>query len=355
MHQQGKQRIATPLIAKWAIGLVAGTLIIALTSPWFVRSYLPDDFCAERKSFVPVSGDYRWRSEGYATTKIGPYGMPGRTELRPKSDDVMRIALWGDSQAEGVCVRDNEKLFAQIQRSANYPVEVLPLARSGQSAVDWLSQMPVVEQELQVDAHLMLIVDLPDLSTVDLASHQPDSVQSNSKIAANLPAFVIQAGRYLLHDSDGYRRHLRFSVGPENAATDSSLSLRESRPLRAGEGRAETSWKSDLHEIRCASELPILIAYAPKSPSISSGIVQWDNPHVEEFHGMRQAAEEAGITVIDTTSALRESARAGHWPHGFHNGQFGTGHLNTIGNEVIAAEIANGLSRLTSATQDERP
>lgn len=353
MHQQGKQRIAAPLIAKWAIGWVAGTLIIALTSPWFVRSYLPEDFCAERKSFVPVSNDYRWRSEGYATTTIGPYGMPGRTELRPKSDDVMRVALWGDSQAEGVCVRDKEKLFAQIQQSANFPIEVLPLARSGQSAVDWLSQMPVVEQELQVDAHLMLIVDLPDLSTVALDSHQVDAVQTNSKIAANIPAFVIQAGRHLLYDSDDNRRHLRFSIGPESPFCCVF-------PPGLTEGDSEQKdwqdvWKSDLHEIRRASELPIMIAYAPKSPSISGGIVRWDNPHAEEFHGMRQTAQEAGIAVIDTTSVLQESARAGNWPHGFHNGQIGAGHLNAIGNEVIAAEIADSLSGLTSANEDGRP
>ena len=114
------------LIIRWIGGSLVGTLIIALTSPLFVRSYLP-------LQLDPVRGVYtmtperlfRWRSEGYADTHIGPQGMPGRRSL-PNDDRKLRVALWGDSQAEGVCVDDGQKLFAQMEQIKPTALSVLP-------------------------------------------------------------------------------------------------------------------------------------------------------------------------------------------------------------------------------------
>ena len=89
------------LVITWVLGAVIGTLLVGVTSPLFVRSYVPLQADRVRNVWtLPPNHTYRWRSEGYADTRIGPHGMPGRTSLAgPKSSHV-RVALWGDSQAE---------------------------------------------------------------------------------------------------------------------------------------------------------------------------------------------------------------------------------------------------------------
>ena len=105
------------LLCRWAVGIALGTGLIAVSSPLFVRSYLPLNADPVRGIWTLPSGtEYRWRSEGYANTSIGPHGMPGKKVLQSQarskpsevhgfqSDSVdpnaaVRIALWGDSQA----------------------------------------------------------------------------------------------------------------------------------------------------------------------------------------------------------------------------------------------------------------
>ena len=123
-------------------------------------------------------------------------GDAGKTSIRPDQEQT-RVALWGDSQAEGVCVNDAQKIFAQAQQLSQGEIEVFPLTRSGEDVADWLTQFPAVEKELNIDVHVLLIVDLPDLLTTSEVPVPPptqaDTAQANAAIAAKLPAFVIQA------------------------------------------------------------------------------------------------------------------------------------------------------------------
>ncbi len=333
------------LVVKWFAGLLLGTLIIAVTSPLFVRSYLPQDLDPVRECYVPVSGrDYRWRSEGYATTAIGEHGMPGRRQVPPTDPGSARVALWGDSQAEGVCVSDQEKLFAQLQRAAaadGKPMTVLPFARSGENASHWLTQMPSVEDRLEIDVHVWVIVDLPDLlAAANAPLHSPmyeQRIRSQSKIAAIVPAFLIQAARHLLTDEEGNQRRLRFSVGPAKREQPDK-SLEEAVDWNA-------VWQTTMKTIRDVSDRPIVIGYAPRSPHISGGKIVLHDSQDEQFVYLERAAVAAGLLVVDTRDALADAARDGRWPHGFHNGQIGDGHLNAVGNQVIAEMLSKAVFR----------
>lgn len=335
---------AKRLIVSWSVGLVLGTLLIAVTSPLFVRSYLPQQFDAVRNTYVPVSGEkYRWRSEGYAVTQIGQHGMPGRSEVSAKESGTIRLALWGDSQAEGVCVADHQKLFAQIERAAEasgQAIEVLPLARSGDDASHWLTQIPSVEKQLSIDAHLMVIVELTDLLAAGLAPLPPENdgtIKSQSKLAATLPAFLIQAARHLLTDQTGNRRKLRFSVGTVETERD------DVAPAEITDADADAMWQRTIQAVQRVTRLPVVIVYAPRSPHISAGRIVLHDPQDEAFQAMERAAVKAGLVVVDTTDTLANAARAGQWAHGFHNGQIGDGHLNAIGNRVIAEQVTREL------------
>jgi lysophospholipase L1-like esterase len=330
------------LITLWCFGLIVGTAVIAATSPLFVRSYLPEQRDPVRGRYVPVAGsEYRWRSEGYATTKIGAHGMPGRVDVGQPVPDSIRVALWGDSQAEGVCVGDDDKLFAQIQRigrAAGRSIEVLPFARSGEDATDWLAQMPSVERALAIDLHVLVVAELPDLLAVDQPSLDRErserDVAFQSAIASRVPAFAIQAIRQLLRDADDKPRRWRFSLGPV---------VKPEPAVAVAAFASRAKWTRVMQTVRSTSDRPIIIAYAPRSPKISAGNIDLTDPWGEQFQTMERAAANAAVGVVDTSDALGDAAREGRWPHGFDNGQIGSGHLNAIGYRVIAEQICPAI------------
>lgn len=334
------------LILRWTAGLVVGTILIALTSPLFVRSYLPLVVDPIRETWVlPPDHHYRWRSEGYATSDIGPHGMPGRSRLNGRSG-VPRLALYGDSQAEGVCVPDRFKLFAQLERSipAEESCDVLPFARSGEDAAVWLTQMPRVEDELKIDAHAMLIVDLPDLlSATEAPQDPPTPGDERVSFTRYLPAFVIDAARRLLTEADeSTPRRLRFRPGP----VDPSPAV--SQPVET----LEFDWPAIMTAIRSATDKPLLLIYAPPIPQIINGKLVEEPPFAEEVPAMMRAARQNDIQVLDARRELIEAAAEGSFPHGFHNGQIGLGHLNATGYALIADIVANAIPRLIGP---ERP
>ncbi|MEM9586475.1 MAG: SGNH/GDSL hydrolase family protein [Planctomycetota bacterium] len=340
----------------WAVGFAIGTLLVAVSSPLFVRTYLPLSWDAVRNTWTLRPGsDYRWRSEGYATTRIGPHGMPGRRSLpSPESTDV-RVALWGDSQAEGVCIEDGWKPFAQAERLAqeeSLSLAVLPLARSGENAATWLSQIQAVESAFEIDLHVFLIVDLPDLlSATDARPRTIDSVESADRgrnaIASQVPAFVIQAARNLVTDQDGTSpRKLRFSVGPEAAATGG----RDRDP--DGSSISRYRWAEIMNAFHQACDRPVVLLHAPPIPKIVGGRMSQSFDLQDELPEIKRAAAAAGIEFISVDDALLQAANRGNWPHGYHNGQIGVGHLNATGYAIVANALVNAAERITHREGD---
>lgn len=369
------------LLWRWVLGAAVGTSVIAVTSPLFLRSYLPLNADPVRGVWtLTPDSDYRWRSEGYASTAIGPFGMPGKTAglpgtFSPQGEQAadfqhaqsppMQIALWGDSQAEGASVDDADKLFAKIETMSGGDLNIYPLARSGEDAADWVTQMPRVEEKFGLDQHVILVVEPADLlAAVGAPVAAPsvgDASAANAALASKLPAFVIQAARNLLREPNGATpRHLRFTVGPVPAASEQlGISDQSAVDQSAVDQSTETSdmsaesqsrddtalWVNALAAIRNATELPIVLLYAPLSPHIIDGKTRWQDPTADEFRLMQDAAEKLGIRVVDARDELRDSvASDGCWPHGFHNGLIGSGHLNQVGNEILAAKLLEALS-----------
>ncbi len=339
------------LIICWIVGSMIGTLIVGFTSPAFVRSYLPLQVDPVRGVWTMPAGQvFRWRGEGYADTQIGPLGMPGKRSIPAASAETIRIALWGDSQAEGVCLADDLKLHRQVQRAARQSgrsATVFPLARSGEDAGVWLTQMPVVQAELSIDFHALLIVDLPDLIAATEAPLPPpgadDVRRAQGSLAARLPAFVIQAARHLLTEADGRaRRKLRFSVGPV---------LTQSQPQLSGGGRPDPDWQGAVAAIRQTTSLPVVILYAPILPQIVGGGVRTDDPHDQQFRDLQAVAQQADLIVVDLRQPLLRESQNGNWPHGFHNGLIGSGHLNRHGYNVVAHALVDVIMRETQQAE----
>ncbi len=321
------------LIATWMIGSIIGTALIAVTSPLFVRSYraMPVDE-VRRVHTLPPGSTYRWRSEGYANTRVGPLGMPGKNFVGTPSQSAKQVALWGDSQAEGVGVTDHRKLFAQMEQLSGKKLEVFPLARSGDDVSAWLAQIPRVEDKLQIDHHVLLVADLPDLLSVNQPSDDLDPVP----VRTRPPAFLIQAVRNLVTGADGTtRRRLRFSLGPV-AEPSTGVSNQPTNGNHA-------SWTTVIQRLRDVTSKPIWILYAPPSPQIIGGRARFDDAASDQLAQLQLAAEGSSVRVINLHPRLCDSAREGRWPRGFHNGQIGAGHLNGDGYAVIAKAFVKAI------------
>lgn len=301
--------------------------------------------------------DYRWRSEGYATTAIGPLGMPGKTELSDRRPGVRRVALWGDSQAEGVCVDDHDKIFAMTQAFMSdgkaFSVDVFPFAQSGDDLADWLPQMPWVEREVGVDVHVFLVAELTDFRLVDRDTGPIKIQPTQNWMAGHLPAFVIQSARHLMTAaSDETPRRLRFGLGPvhQEPAVASGIRSRNAAELTGvGEPSLTAVWTRAVTAVANQAEAPVVLMYAPVLPRIVAGKVVWDDVDDDEVQILFSVAEAAGMTVVDVRAEFRQSATAGAWTHGYHNGQFGAGHLNETGNAIVARRLSETLVSLFDA------
>ena len=290
---------------------------------------------------------YRWRSEGYATSSIGDFGMVG-TELSGLSVQFepkglanpatlpLTIALWGDSQAEGVCVDDADKIFSLASKALG--LTVLPLARSGDNASDWIEQIGFVEQELGGVAHVFLIAELSDLA----AAVDPPKIESSNPAANSaitwLPDFVIQGARNLLTGDDGVSiRQLRFSLGPAK-----KVPAKQSQPHPIAKA-VPIDWDVVLGSIQAATDRRIVILYAPQIPQVLGDRIASQDADQDSFTKLTKAASSTPIQIVDLRDRLIASADQGNWPHGFHNGRIGSGHLNEIGNQIIADALVDAI------------
>jgi hypothetical protein len=336
---------AKHLFVTWFLGAIVGTVIIAVTSPLFVRSYLPLRVDSVRGVYtLTPAPSYRWRSEGYADTVIGPLGMPGRRDLPDTDSESLRVALWGDSQVEGFAVSDEEKIYAQTERMAAsffadddaMTLIVLPFARSGEDASDWISQFARVDAQLAVDVHVILMSELVDLAAVRRPIGTNETAKAKYEFANYVPAFVIQAARNILTTGEGRSlRKLRFSIGPITNIDKPNLH----------DAFERVDWQTLMHAIASETTKPIVIVYAPALPSIVGSKIGWIDPDAIEFERLKQSAQPNGIVVVDLRDELLEAAGNGRWPHGFHNGRFGSGHLNRIGNEIVAGGVLRGIEQ----------
>lgn len=331
------------MLARWIAGLVAGTTLIGITSPWFIRSYVPRVMEPSRKvSVLQPESNYRWRSEGYATTRIGRWGMPGQTANPSANATAIKLALWGDSQAEGVCVADDEKIAACVSRQSSGKQFLMPFARSGDDCNDWIEQINSLASNanpsIRIDAHVFLVVEWSDWC-IDIA--QPIERESGvvNRASRTLPAFVIQAIRNAVTVGDGNQtRSLRFRPGPVETepkvqTPDSDHDAQTATQLAKLAGQLDR-----LHEL---TPVPCVFVYAPLIPAIVAGENQTQDPHAKLFAEFQRLCLGYGFAVIDLRQQLADSADRGDWPRGFHNGQFGVGHYNAIGNQIIATAIAD--------------
>ncbi len=353
---------------RWAIAFLTTWTLVWLSGPLHVDSILVRVFDPDLGVNTLRPGDVvRWRSEGWAETRIGPHGLPGWQPRGPgwRSNGIgRRVVIWGDSQVEGVCVPDPIKIHSQAIRIAadhhSLTLDCLPMGRSGADARDWQDLTAAADALWQPDLHIWVITDLSDLTALS-AIEQPAPYR---RWTAGSPAWVKLAAairaeaafavaKRLFYDPDtGGRRRLDFSLGPRT----SSVAVLTT----AGEGFADVADADGaaidrddrfasivaqvVAELRSvAGELDgrLALVYAPSVPYLGAG-VEYVDRDADAFERLRRPLAEAGIAVVDVGddfNALWDQETT--FPRGFHNGMPAAGHLNEAGNRLVARSIVS--------------
>lgn len=344
------------LLRRWLIGLLGSWCIVWFAAPWALNSILVRDKVPELGTIgLRVGDEVRWRSEGWATTRVGRYGLSGyqpRTDA-PRTDSPV-IAIYGDSQVEGHCVNDADKICNQVvqltEQKWDRAWDCVPLARSGAAANTWVQWLPRVEKLMQPRWHVWIVTELSDL---DL--DQPRESTSSDVWSAPSPLWIRTASdwhaaalftiarRLALDHSTGQTRHLRFSPG--------KVTMRA--PEFQGPDVVDRISAHTAEQLRTLNDQlrgRLVILYSPAVPAVDPG-VQFDarDPLWEDF------AMQIGdsIRLIDLRPEYDRLWQEKHqMPRGFHNGQPYSGHLNRAGNSVIAQVIVERLLADTPVTVD---
>lgn len=338
--------MTTPM--RWAAGLLGAFAVTWGLGRVAVDSILVRERDVALDAVTLRPGDHiRWRSEGYGDTLVGPHGLPGWT---PR-DAGRRVLLWGDSQVEGLCLQDGQKLHRQLIDliGDELDCDVLPLGKSGTDARDWQAAIPSAQSLWSPQSHVWVITEVSDLEALLDPVPNPMAYRWNEpspnfvRLAKRLgaDAFFAGAKRLLLDPDTGGLRRLDFRLGPRDAGD----SYRIYTPRMDREERFAAVTRR-LVELRSQTDAYWLIVFVPQSPTIDRGY--------SAMHPLDYDVDDyvKAITGLDDESLVAIDLWEEFWllwhverrlPRGFHNGFPGAGHLNADGNRLIAAEIAKAL------------
>lgn len=353
-----ESKTARPILLNWLRGVAVGTLIIAITSPLFVRSYLPKVADAWRGVVTLKPGStYRWTSEGYANSHIGKHGQVGSVpdnSVRENSSQALSedrsavtVALWGDSQAEGVCVWDDEKISNQASSMAApaMTIEVLNLARSGDDCNDWLYQIQNTSHSKRFDQHVFLVVEWSDwyCQTREPGESRETADERMNRTLSVVPAFIVQSARNVLLSESNSLKQLRFRPGPIRPLANESTTRANHNDLRSDVHLDQI--KKHLNRLAALTDRPCHFLYAPKTPRLIDGKIVTTDEEAGLFDQVKDEIERHRWSIIDLRPTMNDSVQSGSWPRGFHNGQFGVGHYNAVGNRLIAESLVDTVRR----------
>ncbi|MGV3486893.1 MAG: hypothetical protein ACO1RT_20930 [Planctomycetaceae bacterium] len=348
------------MIRSWLTGLLGSWALVWIAGPWLVNSILVRSVNPELGAITLREGDLiRWRSEGWASTRVGAHGLPG---WKP-NDAQMRLVIWGDSQVEGFCVNDDDKIHGQIvqftKAKFGRSLDCLPIGRSGSDAADWNRLLDNAEKRWHPAVHVWIVTELSDLlALAEVASTTlaADRWQSPSPTwvvwAKRLHAeAAFQAARNLLLDpTTGGLRSLRFSPG---RVPDRSV---DGEPRPAGDEDSQRSLplvRSRLAQTSRSLNGRLLLVYAPAVPRIMAGKVVAEHPDDPLWDTLESELTADAIAVVDLRQRFIEHwSEQGRFTRGFHNGTPSYGHLNPVGNRLIAEAIGEYLfqsGKLSSA------
>jgi hypothetical protein len=350
------------IVFLWITGGVLSVLALWGITAVTVNSRAEQVFDAElgRVVFRPTSVR-QYRTEGWATTHYGRYGIPGIPDgTRLPGQKVM---IWGDSHVEAQEVEDNQKTAVVANnlwflRHASNTVSFISWGESGACFANHCFDIPRYERVFPGPAKHYIVMSFTRRAFPnDLRSASALFLEEggNYKIvekpvnppSARSVAWRQRVTRARLHVffklyeklSISTITQLRFKVGPvPRVALE-----RELPPFDLAYTTRGFTWI--MRELKQKTSTPISVVYIPEVPKIVTGRIVFD-PHeldAEEASRkdvFRSVCQSEGIGFIDLTETFCDVVRKSHaFPRGFGNTRPSEGHLNALGNQLVAEAV----------------
>ena len=338
------------MVRNWVVGLALSTAIAWCLGPLLLDSILirRHDPLLQAITLEPDS-IVRWHSEGSGKTLVGPHGAAG---WQPK-DQRRRIIWWGDSQLEGFCVDDDQKICNLIAAGSiqfDSPVDCISCGLSGTSAIDWVARMATADELWRPEYHVWLITEFSDLNSLvtlkTMAERQPTGLALRQLAEFHGEALFHAVRNIAIDRVSSEPRRLEWRIGPRNAKPMQSVQPKmdmsnEVTPIKLVE-----------QIVRIANRIDnrLLLIYAPDVPQVFGSHSSTNEVDVA-FNELVKGLIAESLDVIDMRPGFTHLYETDHLlPRGFSNSYPGLGHLNQIGNRLISESFLNWLSDLDERT-----
>lgn len=335
------------LLLTWGGGLFASILIVWAPATILTNRFAPmvwDDLLGRyvRHQGLTVSE----RTEGWADTHVGAHGLVAGQDA-VASGPSPKIVLWGDSHAEANCIPDSDKIMSVFNTLArDLPVKGFTVGVSRWCLADYNQELPVYEKSFSnIIGHVILLNGVDKLlPTRDLPIH--------AHFLANPWRFVEHqwkpTPRGLLLSQVVYGLHLQFAHELYRKALDTNLRF---APGRVASGVSadsqpappedlEAGWLFALDALRLHTKGFIAFVYCPFIPQLVGGQVLREDPEraiKQRFQAFCQRHDVPFLDMTQDTLTLFDTT--GQLTHGFFNSPPGQGHLNSLGQALVAQRL----------------
>ena len=338
-------------------GFLFSILFIWLISYCFLDTIPTYEFDPQLDRYINTPGSiHRHRSEGWAITKIGKYGIMGISDITKVNNP--KVAFWGDSYVEGFNIDDDKKMehiFTNLCRSNDNMKDIVGfgIGNSYDNIANYYFGIPKYEKIIPgIIAHYLIITNIKDILP-DLGERRSvftsKPVYQFINIDWKPPGLAIRniLRKYelsflwdILKAMKGI--NLRFIPGP---LSSSDLTGEESPEI----DEPSSLWSFVTEKISDQTNLPITIVYCPMVPKIENGatIYAEKDKYASMWRAFAEQCKKNNIDVIDMSNIFIEYYRnTGHLPRGFPNSFPGEGHMNADGHRLVAETIFNYMRNM---------
>lgn len=315
---------------RWVVGTVAALAPIWAVSLLLSNSVEPVAWDDRIDATVPPAGiEHQHRTEGWARSRMGRHGIWGIDDVTAVNGP--KVAIWGNSQVEGLMLDDGDKIAQQITRRwrerFDPPLTAYAVAVGGTDVRFVWQRLPDYQRVVTPTVHHIVVV--PDIAYLAPFSDTEPTPPGRPSTRLQTALGTLRSFRlgFLYHLADQARRtSLRFAPG--TAATTRAA------PRRKPSGAA---WERTVEMARATSPVPVSFLYAPTVPVLLDGRAVDDDPGRADFEAFRLVCTARGLTCRSLARDFTDFHQAtGAFPRGFANHHPYRGHLNRDGAGLVA-------------------
>ena len=289
----------------------------------------------------PANALYIQMTEGISAGRFDAWGFNN-----PWVVEEPDILVLGSSHMESTYVPQEKLLSEQLARGLEGRAAVYNMGISGCHLPQTIQYLPKTLEAFEKPPRLLLI----EAHDLYLSQEQVQQI-----LSASVPSIFAPKPRWLepilglpylrLMAQQKNLGLLNLLNPPRKPVPEELASLPvDPYPEDVPEGNAYDPVFSFLQELQEAYGVQILIFYQPTEELQKDGSVFYaQDPWVRVFEGK---CREYGVEFLNMTDKFYEIYESEGWlPHGFVTGRIGSGHLNAYGQQAIAEEVLDWISR----------